>query len=54
MPNASNVDAVAEAIREPGGEPVDEWDRYAILALQGPDSFEVFEKAFPGDRGHRR
>jgi aminomethyltransferase len=48
VPNASNVSAVADAIREAGTDPVDEWDRYAILALQGPDSFTVLEKAFPG------
>lgn len=48
VPNASNVSAVADAIRAAGTEPVDEWDRYAILALQGPVSFEVFERAFPG------
>lgn len=48
VPNAANVEAVAECIREAGGEPVDEWDRYAILALQGPDSFTVFEKVWPG------
>lgn len=47
VPNASNVSAVAEAIREAGADPVDEWDRWAILALQGPDSFEVFGRAFP-------
>ncbi|HYO60708.1 MAG TPA: glycine cleavage system aminomethyltransferase GcvT [Actinomycetota bacterium] len=48
VPNAANVEAVAGSIRECGGEPVDEWDRYAILALQGPDSFTVFEKVWPG------
>ena len=48
VPNASNVAAVARAIGEQGVEPVDEWDRYAILALQGPESFVVFDKAFPG------
>lgn len=48
VPNAANVEAVAECIREAGGEPTDEWDRYAILALQGPDSFTVFEKVWPG------
>lgn len=47
VPNASNVEAVAEAIREAGAEPVDEWDRWAILALQGPDSFERFTEVFP-------
>ena len=44
VPNAANVHAVADCIREAGAEAVDEWDRYAILALQGPDSFTVFEK----------
>ena len=48
VPNAANVEPVAEHIRASGGEPVDEWDRYAILALQGPDSFTVFEKVWPG------
>jgi aminomethyltransferase len=48
VPNASNVHAVADAIRAEGSDPVDEWDRYSILALQGPESFPVFEKAFPG------
>jgi aminomethyltransferase len=48
VPNAANVEAVASCIREAGAEPVDEWDRYAILALQGPDSFTVFEKVWPG------
>ena len=47
VPNASNVAAVAASIEECGGKPVDEWDRYAILALQGPDSFGVFEKVWP-------
>jgi aminomethyltransferase len=46
VPNASNVHAVADAIRATGGEPVDEWNRYAILALQGPESFAVWDKAF--------
>jgi aminomethyltransferase len=47
VPNAANVDAVALAIRDSGGEPVDEWDRWAILALQGPDSFSVFAGVWP-------
>jgi aminomethyltransferase len=46
VPNASNVDAVADMVRRSGGEPLDAWDRWAILALQGPDSFGVFEKVF--------
>ena len=48
VPNAANVAAVAGCIREAGGEPTDEWDHYAILALQGPDSFTAFEKVWPG------
>ena len=48
VPNAANFEAVAGCIRESGAEPVDEWDRYAILALQGPESFPVFEKVWPG------
>ena len=48
VPNAANFEAVAGCIRESGGDPVDEWDRYAILALQGPESFAVFEKVWPG------
>ena len=47
VPNAANVAAVSDAIRAAGGEPIDEWDRYAILALQGPDSFALFQRAFP-------
>ncbi|MPZ68981.1 MAG: glycine cleavage system aminomethyltransferase GcvT [Actinobacteria bacterium] len=48
VPNASNVDAVAAAISDQGYGPTDEWDRYAILAVQGPNSFAVFESVFPG------
>ena len=48
VPNAANVEAVAEQIEMSGGAPVDEWDRWAILALQGPNSFEIFDKALPG------
>lgn len=48
VPNASNVAAVAEAIADAGGEPVDEWDRWAILAVQGPSSLELFDRLFPG------
>jgi aminomethyltransferase len=47
VPNAANVAAVAEMIGASGAEPVDEWDRWAILAVQGPRSFEVFGEAFP-------
>jgi aminomethyltransferase len=48
VPNAANVERVSDAIRSSGGDPADEWDRWAILALQGPASFEVFERVFPG------
>lgn len=47
VPNASNVDAVAQAISDAGADSKDEWDRWAILALQGPDSMEMFERAYP-------
>ena len=47
VPNAANVSAVAECIERSGGAPVDEWDRWAILALQGPRSFEIFDAALP-------
>ncbi len=53
VPNASNVTAVAEAIAEAGADPVDDWDRFAILALQGPRSIELFETAWPGFGVHR-
>lgn len=48
VPNAANVANVAAAIAASGAEPEDHWDRHAILALQGPRSFDVFEAAFPG------
>ncbi|MPZ90414.1 MAG: glycine cleavage system aminomethyltransferase GcvT [Actinobacteria bacterium] len=48
VPNAANVTAVAEMIEASGTEVADEWDRWAILAIQGPRSFEVFDKVFPG------
>ena len=48
VPNASNVAAVAGAIRDQGGDPADEWDRWAILAVQGPGSLELFDRTFPG------
>lgn len=48
VPNAANVAAVAHEIERSGGAPVDEWDRWAILALQGPNSFGIFEVALPG------
>jgi len=47
VPNAANVAAVAAAMQEAGGDPVDEWDRWSILALQGPTSFDVFTNVFP-------
>lgn len=47
VPNASNVAAVAEAIGEAGGRTEDEWDRWAILALQGPTSMDIFATAWP-------
>ena len=47
VPNAANVGAVADAIRSAGCDPTDEWDRWAILAIQGPRSFELFESVFP-------
>lgn len=47
VPNASNVAAVADTIRECGGEPEDVWDRWSILALQGPTSIDLFARAFP-------
>lgn len=48
VPNASNVAAVADAIADAGAEAVDEWDRWAILAVQGPGSLELFDRVFPG------
>jgi aminomethyltransferase len=50
VPNAANVAAVANEIERSGGAPEDEWDRWAILALQGPKSFEIFESALSGTR----
>jgi aminomethyltransferase len=45
VPNAANVDAVADAIRSCGpAEVVDAWDQWAILAIQGPKSFELLEE----------
>jgi len=48
VPNAANVHAVADQIAGAGVEVVDEWDRWAILAIQGPRSFETFDAVFPG------
>lgn len=42
VPNAANVSAVAEQIVGPEVVLTDEWDRWAILAVQGPSSFDVF------------
>lgn len=47
VPNAANTDAVADALRDAGGTPVDLWDRWAILALQGPRSSDVFSSIWP-------
>lgn len=47
VPNAANVHAVAEAIAGAGAAPADEWDRWAILAIQGPDAFDLFERCWP-------
>ncbi|MEA2505758.1 MAG: aminomethyltransferase [Actinomycetota bacterium] len=47
VPNAANVGAVGDCIRASGAEAEDEWDRWTILALQGPTSFETFDRAFP-------
>jgi aminomethyltransferase len=47
VPNAANVGRVAEMIEASGTEVVDEWDRWAILAIQGPHSFELFERVWP-------
>ena len=47
VPNAANNEAVAASLASCGADVVDEWDRWGILAIQGPDSFEVFERAFP-------
>ncbi|MBA2312432.1 MAG: glycine cleavage system aminomethyltransferase GcvT [Actinobacteria bacterium] len=47
VPNAANVQEVARALVEAGASPVDEWSRWAILAVQGPGSFETFDRAFP-------
>lgn len=47
VPNAANTDAVGAMIAASGGDFVDEWDRWAILAIQGPESFELFGGVFP-------
>ena len=48
VPNAANVGDVAGMIEASGTEVVDEWDRWAILAVQGPESFELFDRVWPG------
>lgn len=48
VPNAANVEAVADAITTAGGDVADAWDRWAIVALQGPNSGPLFDKVFPG------
>jgi len=47
VPNAANTRAVTESLEVCGAEVVDEWDRWAIMALQGPHSFDVFSRAWP-------
>ena len=49
VPNAANVAPVHEAI-DPAGALgiVDEWDRWTILAVQGPRSYDAFDEVFPG------
>ena len=47
VPNAANVHSVADAIASWGGAPEDEWDRWAIIAVQGPRSFALFDEVFP-------
>ena len=48
VPNAANTEAVAAAIASGGSAPADEWDKWAIMAIQGPESFDLFEDVFPG------
>jgi aminomethyltransferase len=48
VPNAANVDAVRTALERSGASVEDLWDRWAILALQGPRSVEVMERSWPG------
>jgi aminomethyltransferase len=47
VPNAANVSAVADALRAAGAQIEDAWNRWAILALQGPSSTEIFESVWP-------
>ncbi len=50
VPNAANVRAVAASIAQYGASPEDAWDRWSILAVQGPNSFECFMSAFPASK----
>ena len=48
VPNAGNVAVVKDALRAAGATDVeDAWDRWAILALQGPSSTAAFESVWP-------
>jgi aminomethyltransferase len=47
VPNAANVAQVAGMIEASGSEVVDEWERWAILAIQGPNSFDLFDRVWP-------
>ena len=48
VPNAANVAVVKNALRAAGATEVeDAWDRWAILALQGPSSTAAFESVWP-------
>lgn len=47
VPNAANNHAVSESLEACGADVVDEWDRWAIIAIQGPDSFDVFRRSWP-------
>ena len=48
VPNAANNADVVEALRRCGAPVEDHWDRWAVLALQGPASLELFERVWPG------
>jgi aminomethyltransferase len=50
VPNAANVAAVGAAIASSGATPEDEWDRWAILAIQGPRSLALVDEVFPEAR----
>jgi aminomethyltransferase len=50
VPNAANNQAVADSIAASGVESVDEWDRWAIIAIQGPESFGTFGAVWPDSR----